>query len=170
MSPAIQGSKPVLWAPLTSFSWNEKAPSLIVTSSIDTTCTIWNIDIGGSLASWTPSSCLLAQTKAFKLSICEVWSIRLWDPAPKNIPSSSTSSRLPMPPLPLLRIAFKLADSPADSNYISRGRNRCPDSGYGGSWIACHRAQGSSQPSECHGLALEHGRPLFLAPLVSLSI
>src|SRR5277367_4597075 len=31
-------------APLTNFSWNDKAPSLIVTSSIDTTCTVWNID------------------------------------------------------------------------------------------------------------------------------
>lgn len=31
-------------APLTSFDWNETDPSIIGTSSIDTTCTIWNIE------------------------------------------------------------------------------------------------------------------------------
>eukprot|EP01147_Barroeca_monosierra_P002192 gene2192-8030_t len=30
-------------APLTSFDWNEVDPNLIVTSSIDTTCTVWNV-------------------------------------------------------------------------------------------------------------------------------
>lgn len=30
-------------APLTSFSWNQPSPNLIVTSSIDTTCTIWDL-------------------------------------------------------------------------------------------------------------------------------
>jgi len=32
-------------APLTSFDWNESDPSIIGTSSIDTTCTIWNIEV-----------------------------------------------------------------------------------------------------------------------------
>ena len=31
-------------APLTSFDWNPKDPSLCVTSSIDTTCTIWDVN------------------------------------------------------------------------------------------------------------------------------
>eukprot|EP00824_Muranothrix_gubernata_P014288 TRINITY_DN29620_c0_g1_i1.p1 TRINITY_DN29620_c0_g1~~TRINITY_DN29620_c0_g1_i1.p1 ORF type:complete len:386 (-),score=79.33 TRINITY_DN29620_c0_g1_i1:72-1070(-) len=31
-------------APLTSFDWNESDPNMIGTSSIDTTCTIWNIE------------------------------------------------------------------------------------------------------------------------------
>jgi len=31
-------------APLTSFDWNEEDPNLIGTSSIDTTCTIWDVD------------------------------------------------------------------------------------------------------------------------------
>eukprot|EP01006_Ploeotia_vitrea_P032660 TRINITY_DN64856_c1_g1_i1.p1 TRINITY_DN64856_c1_g1~~TRINITY_DN64856_c1_g1_i1.p1 ORF type:complete len:407 (-),score=192.69 TRINITY_DN64856_c1_g1_i1:1187-2293(-) len=31
-------------APLTSFDWNEKDPSIIGTSSIDTTCTIWDVN------------------------------------------------------------------------------------------------------------------------------
>lgn len=30
-------------APLTSLDWNQVSPSLIITSSIDTTCTIWDI-------------------------------------------------------------------------------------------------------------------------------
>ncbi|CAO1617102.1 unnamed protein product [Sympodiomycopsis kandeliae] len=30
-------------APLTSFSWNHPSPNLIVTSSIDTTCTVWDL-------------------------------------------------------------------------------------------------------------------------------
>ncbi|KAL9183993.1 hypothetical protein ACHAXT_002079 [Thalassiosira profunda] len=31
-------------SPLTSFDWNEVDPSMIVTSSIDTTCTVWDIN------------------------------------------------------------------------------------------------------------------------------
>lgn len=31
-------------APLTSFDWNETDPAIVGTSSIDTTCTIWNIE------------------------------------------------------------------------------------------------------------------------------
>ncbi|CEO95355.1 WD domain, G-beta repeat [Plasmodiophora brassicae] len=31
-------------APLTSFDWNETDPTLVGTSSIDTTCTIWNVE------------------------------------------------------------------------------------------------------------------------------
>jgi len=31
-------------APLTSFDWNEEEPGMIGTSSIDTTCTIWDIE------------------------------------------------------------------------------------------------------------------------------
>ncbi|KAG0024732.1 ddb1 and cul4 associated factor 7 [Entomortierella chlamydospora] len=31
-------------APLTSFDWNTFDPALIVTSSIDTTCTVWNVE------------------------------------------------------------------------------------------------------------------------------
>jgi WD40 repeat protein len=31
-------------APLTSFDWNEIDTSLAVTSSIDTTCTVWNVE------------------------------------------------------------------------------------------------------------------------------
>jgi len=37
-------------APLTSFDWCEANPKLIGTSSIDTTCTIWNIEVGVATA------------------------------------------------------------------------------------------------------------------------
>lgn len=37
-------------APLTSFDWCEHNPRLIGTSSIDTTCTIWNIEVGKPIA------------------------------------------------------------------------------------------------------------------------
>lgn len=33
-------------APLTSFDWNEVDPNLLGTSSIDTTCTIWGLEVG----------------------------------------------------------------------------------------------------------------------------
>jgi len=33
-------------APLTSFDWNDTDPTMIGTASIDTTCTIWNIETG----------------------------------------------------------------------------------------------------------------------------
>ena len=32
-------------APLTSFDWNETDPRRLGTSSIDTTCTIWDIEV-----------------------------------------------------------------------------------------------------------------------------
>jgi len=41
-----QNSKSEYCAPLTSFDWNETDPNMIGTSSIDTTCTIWNRERG----------------------------------------------------------------------------------------------------------------------------
>ena len=41
-------------APLTSFDWNEIDPTILGTSSIDTTCTIWNIETGQSIGSTAP--------------------------------------------------------------------------------------------------------------------
>lgn len=42
---SIQNKSSEYCAPLTSFDWNENNPELIGTSSIDTTCTIWNINV-----------------------------------------------------------------------------------------------------------------------------
>ncbi|CDO71955.1 hypothetical protein BN946_scf184940.g102 [Trametes cinnabarina] len=112
-------------APLTSFSWNEKSPSLIVTSSIDTTCTVWNIDTSTAITqliahdrevydvAWLPGSTDIfvsvgadGSLRAFDLRSLEHSTILYETPAPKNMPP---------PTSPLLRIAF----NPADSNYMS---------------------------------------------------
>lgn len=119
--------------PLTSFSWNEKAPSLVVTSSIDTTCTVWNIDTSTAITqliahdrevydvAWLPGSTDIfvsvgadGSLRAFDLRSLEHSTILYETPAPKSgPPAGSASSRLPTSPL--LRIAF----NPADSNYMS---------------------------------------------------
>jgi hypothetical protein len=39
------GKKPEAAAPLTAFDWNPKNLNLIGTSSVDTTCTIWDIGL-----------------------------------------------------------------------------------------------------------------------------
>lgn len=44
-------------APLTSFDWNEVDPSIIGTSSVDTTCTIWDVN------KLTPKTQLIAHDK-----------------------------------------------------------------------------------------------------------
>ncbi|KAG5460992.1 MAG: transparent testa glabra 1 protein [Olpidium bornovanus] len=41
-----QNAKTDFCAPLTSFDWNDTDPTLVVTSSIDTTCTVWNVERG----------------------------------------------------------------------------------------------------------------------------
>ncbi|KAF9365803.1 ddb1 and cul4 associated factor 7 [Mortierella sp. NVP85] len=40
----LANTKANFCAPLTSFDWNTYDPALIVTSSIDTTCTVWNVE------------------------------------------------------------------------------------------------------------------------------
>lgn len=123
-------------APLTNFSWNEKAPSLVVTSSIDTTCTVWNIDTQSAITqliahdrevydvAWLPGSTDIfvsvgadGSLRAFDLRSLEHSTILYETPAPKNVPppTASPSSSARPPTSPLLRIAF----NPADSNYMS---------------------------------------------------
>ena len=121
---------------MTSFSWNEKSPSLIVTSSIDTTCTVWNIDTSTAITqliahdrevydvAWLPGSTDIfvsvgadGSLRAFDLRSLEHSTILYETPAPKNVPppSTSPSSSARPPTSPLFRIAF----NPADSNYMS---------------------------------------------------
>ncbi|KAF5370870.1 hypothetical protein D9758_002077 [Tetrapyrgos nigripes] len=123
-------------APITNFSWNEKMPSLIVTASIDTTCTVWNIDTSTAVTqliahdrevydvAWLPGSTDIfvsvgadGSLRAFDLRSLEHSTILYETPAPKNVPPpSSTPSTTARPPTsPLLRIAF----NPSDSNYMS---------------------------------------------------
>ncbi|KAG2015911.1 WD-repeat-containing protein [Coprinopsis cinerea AmutBmut pab1-1] len=123
-------------APLTNFSWNEKNPHYIVTSSIDTTCTVWNLDTSSAMTqliahdrevydvAWLPGSTDIfvsvgadGSLRAFDLRSLEHSTILYETPAPKNVPppSASPSASARPPTSPLLRIAF----NPADSNYMS---------------------------------------------------
>ncbi|KZT29045.1 WD40 repeat-like protein [Neolentinus lepideus HHB14362 ss-1] len=123
-------------APLTSFSWSEKNPANIVTSSIDTTCTVWNIDTATAITqliahdrevydvAWLPGSTDIfvsvgadGSLRAFDLRSLEHSTILYETPAPKNVPppSNSPSSSARPPTSPLLRICF----NPADSNYMA---------------------------------------------------
>ncbi|KAG6866625.1 hypothetical protein C0991_000735 [Blastosporella zonata] len=123
-------------APLTNFSWNEKAPHLIVTSSIDTTCTVWNIETSTAVTqliahdrevydvAWLPGSTDIfvsvgadGSLRAFDLRSLEHSTILYETPAPKHLPppSASPSTSARSPTSPLLRIGF----NPSDSNYMS---------------------------------------------------
>jgi DDB1- and CUL4-associated factor 7 len=116
-------------APLTNFSWNEKMPSLVVTSSIDTTCTVWNLDTSTAVTqliahdrevydvAWLPNSTDIfvsvgadGSLRAFDLRSLEHSTILYETPPPKN---QTPTSRPPSSPL--LRIAF----NPSDANYMS---------------------------------------------------
>lgn len=110
-------------------------PSLIVTSSIDTTCTVWNIDTSTALTqliahdrevydvAWLPNSTDIfvsvgadGSLRAFDLRSLEHSTILYETPPPKNPPMPTTPSAGSRPPTsPLLRIAF----NPADNNYMS---------------------------------------------------
>ncbi|KAM0789994.1 hypothetical protein ACM66B_005324 [Microbotryomycetes sp. NB124-2] len=68
---ALANSKAEFSAPLTSFSWSALEPTHIVTSSIDTTCTVWDISNG------TPVTQLIAHDR-------EVYDVA-WSPASKDI-------------------------------------------------------------------------------------
>ena len=116
-------------APLTNFSWNEKMPSLVVTSSIDTTCTVWNLDTSTAVTqliahdrevydvAWLPNSTDIfvsvgadGSLRAFDLRSLEHSTILYETPPPKNqLPTGRPPSS------PLLRIAF----NPSDPNYMS---------------------------------------------------
>ena len=107
-----------------------------MTSSIDTTCTVWNIDTSTAITqliahdrevydvAWLPGSTDIfvsvgadGSLRAFDLRSLEHSTILYETPAPKNLPppTASPSSSARPPTSPLLRIAF----NPADSNYMS---------------------------------------------------
>nr|POE77536.1 putative wd repeat-containing protein c17d11.08 [Quercus suber] len=122
-------------APLTSLDWNTLSPKLIITSSIDTTCTIWDIP------TLTAKTQLIAHDKeVFDVRFCagsvDVFvscgadgSVRMFDlrslehstiiyePAEKNDKSSSAKAQgqtvSPVPPL------LRLAASPHDSHLLA---------------------------------------------------
>jgi len=128
-------------APLTSFAWNAISPSLIVTSSIDTTCTVWDIQSNSAITqliahdkdvydvAWLPHSTdsfvsvgADGSLRAFDLRSLEHSTILYESPArepgpddmvttPATLTGASTGRAAP----PLARVMF----SPTDSNYIA---------------------------------------------------
>lgn len=99
-------------APLTSFDWNQTEPRLIGTSSIDTTCTIWDIERGAV------ETQLIAHDKevydiawgeaAIFASVSADGSVRIFDLRDKE--HSAIVYESPRPDTPLLRLAWNRMD------------------------------------------------------------
>ncbi|KAG8071868.1 hypothetical protein GUJ93_ZPchr0006g44116 [Zizania palustris] len=99
-------------APLTSFDWNEFEPRLIGTASIDTTCTIWDIERG------VVETQLIAHDKAVHdiawgengifASVSADGSVRVFDLRDKE--HSTILYESPRPDTPLLRLAWNRYD------------------------------------------------------------
>ncbi|KAL9119184.1 MAG: hypothetical protein Q9187_004261 [Circinaria calcarea] len=127
-------------APLTSLDWNTLSPSLIITSSIDTTCTIWDIP------SLTAKTQLIAHDKeVFDVRFCansvDVFvscgadgSVRMFDlrslehstiiyePSDKNDKSSSPGDMSPTKAQQTMSYApplLRLAASPHDAHLLA---------------------------------------------------
>eukprot|EP00172_Hildenbrandia_rubra_P004624 Plantae.Rhodophyta-Hildenbrandia_rubra.ctg9713.p1 GENE.Plantae.Rhodophyta-Hildenbrandia_rubra.ctg9713~~Plantae.Rhodophyta-Hildenbrandia_rubra.ctg9713.p1 ORF type:complete len:336 (-),score=59.05 Plantae.Rhodophyta-Hildenbrandia_rubra.ctg9713:401-1408(-) len=100
-------------APLTSFDWNEVDTSLVATSSIDTTCTVWNIETQQAKTQ------LIAHDKevfdlAFALQSADIFatvgndaSVRLFDL--RTLEHSTILYEAP-DSVPLLRLRWNLTD------------------------------------------------------------
>ncbi|XP_042513402.1 protein TRANSPARENT TESTA GLABRA 1-like [Macadamia integrifolia] len=99
-------------APLTSFDWNELEPRRIGTSSIDTTCTIWDIERG------VVETQLIAHDKEVYdiawgeagvfASVSADGSVRMFDLRDKE--HSTIIYESPLPDTPLLRLAWNKQD------------------------------------------------------------
>ncbi|KAL3653739.1 Rhombotin-1 [Castilleja foliolosa] len=99
-------------APLTSFDWNEVEPRRIGTSSIDTTCTIWDIEKG------VVETQLIAHDKEVYdmawgeagvfASVSADGSVRVFDLRDKE--HSTIIYECPVPDTPLLRLAWNKQD------------------------------------------------------------
>ncbi|KAJ7965235.1 WD40 repeat protein [Quillaja saponaria] len=99
-------------APLTSFDWNEIEPKRIGTSSIDTTCTIWDIEKG------VVETQLIAHDKEVYdiawgearvfASVSADGSVRIFDLRDKE--HSTIIYESPQPDTPLLRLAWNKQD------------------------------------------------------------
>ncbi|KAL6005809.1 Rhombotin-1 [Asimina triloba] len=99
-------------APLTSFDWNESDPRLIGTSSIDTTCTIWDVETR------VVETQLIAHDKEVYdiawgpggvfASVSADGSVRIFDLRDKE--HSTIIYESPQPDTPLLRLAWNKQD------------------------------------------------------------
>ncbi|GAA5930959.1 hypothetical protein JCM10213_003955 [Rhodosporidiobolus nylandii] len=146
----LQNSKADFSAPLTSFSWSLLKPTQIVTSSIDTTCTVWDISTGVPVTqliahdkevydvAWSPASQEVftsvgadGSVRMFDLRSLEHSTI-LYEASPASASSSASSSKRngasptptsAAPAPPLLRVAF----SPTSPSYLSVVHADSPD-------------------------------------------
>ncbi|CAN1812751.1 Protein TRANSPARENT TESTA GLABRA 1 [Linum perenne] len=99
-------------APLTSFDWNEIEPNRLGTSSIDTTCTIWDIDKGvveTQLIAHDKEVYDIAwgEARVFS-SVSADGSVRIFDLRDKE--HSTIIYESPLPDTPLLRLAWNKQD------------------------------------------------------------
>ncbi|KAL2527550.1 Protein TRANSPARENT TESTA GLABRA 1 [Abeliophyllum distichum] len=99
-------------APLTSFDWNEVEPRRIGTSSIDTTCTIWDIEKGAvetQLIAHDKEVYDIAWGEAGVFaSVSADGSVRIFDLRDKE--HSTIIYESPQPDTPLLRLAWNKQD------------------------------------------------------------
>mmetsp|Transcript_13911 Transcript_13911/g.23585 ORF Transcript_13911/g.23585 Transcript_13911/m.23585 type:complete len:327 (+) Transcript_13911:66-1046(+) len=110
-------SKSEYCAPLTSFDWNETDPNMIGTSSIDTTCTIWNRERGVATTQLIAHDkevydIAFAQGKHVFASVGADGSVRLFDL--RNL-EHSTITYESEGLAPLLRVAW----NKQDPNYLA---------------------------------------------------
>lgn len=120
--------------PLTSFAWNTISPSLIVTSSIDTTCTVWDISSSTAVTqliahdrevydvAWVPHSTDAfvsvgadGSLRAFDLRSLEHSTILYETPSPTPVKTEDGAPRAAGGTSSLLRVAF----NPLDANYLA---------------------------------------------------
>lgn len=115
---AFEQGKIQLYPPITNFDWNAVDPTIIITSSIDTTCTIWD------LATFTARTQLIAHDSevydvAFVMNSTNVFgsvgadgSVRMFD---QRALDHSTIIYDPPNPTPLVKIEA----NPRDANSLA---------------------------------------------------
>eukprot|EP00802_Teleaulax_amphioxeia_P014825 Tamp_14904.p1 GENE.Tamp_14904~~Tamp_14904.p1 ORF type:complete len:340 (-),score=49.05 Tamp_14904:424-1443(-) len=107
-------------APLTSFDWNDTDPSIIGTSSIDTTCTIWNVETGQAKTQLIAHDkevydiAFACGTEVFA-SVGADGSVRLFDLRSLEHSTIIYESAPPPDSAPLLRLAW----NKQDTNYLA---------------------------------------------------
>ncbi len=129
-------NKPLSLPPLTSFDWNKVKPNIVITSSIDTTCTVWDI-----LHPSSPKTQLIAHDSEvfdvqFIKNSAEIFasvgndgSMRVFDLRslehstiiyePPVIPGVSSTSSLPSSTTGPSNALLRLATSNVDPNVIA---------------------------------------------------
>ncbi|EGG11373.1 uncharacterized protein MELLADRAFT_102295 [Melampsora larici-populina 98AG31] len=120
----MANSKADYSAPLTSFSWSQLDPSLIVTSSIDTTCTVWDISSSSAITQLIAHDrevydvCWSTSSREIFASVGADGSVRIFDLRSLDHSTILFESN----PLPLTAQApalLRLKFNPIDPNYIA---------------------------------------------------